>query len=393
MRQVLIDYSRSRAAGKRFHQKVELKSWLPERLEPRDDGFEVEDALRELGRSNPVWEKLLRLRVFDGYRAKEAARAVGLAESTARREFARARHWLRRELRKERTKRSFPRKALARYRILKKLGSGVTATVYLAKDRRLRKLVAMKVFDPNLLRDPRWSHRLAREARCAAELTHPNIAAFHEMIHSEGMDFIVMEYVPGGDLSKAIPKGGFPVDVSIDYALQIAQGLFEAHSCGIIHRDLKPSNIRFADGKVLKLLDFGLAKQISVDNLASEDPVITRPGTVMGTVGYMSPEQVLGQPTDIRTDIFSFGAILYELLTGRIAFREESPIETMNAILHEKPPALPSRVPCSLNRIVSRCLRKNPKRRYRTITAVIADLKLVASGFLQQELPLRPKST
>jgi Tol biopolymer transport system component/predicted Ser/Thr protein kinase len=243
--------------------------------------------------------------------------------------------------------------------------------VYRARDSHLKREVAIKVLPAAFSRDPERLRRFQQEAQAVAALNHPNILAIHQLGEHEGSPYIVMEYLEGETLRTRLREGALPVRKSIELAEQLAIGLAAAHDKGVVHRDLKPENIFVTrDGRV-KILDFGLAKlrpeAITPDaaTLASQ----TEPGVVMGTAGYMSPEQVRGQPTDHRSDLFSLGAILYEMLTGKRAFQGGTSVEIMNAILKEDPPEeteIARSIPPALGRIVGHCLEKNPAERFQS---------------------------
>jgi len=270
---------------------------------------------------------------------------------------------------------------LLHYELLERIGQGSRGTVYKARDTRLARLVAIKMLPPKLAMDPDSRRRFLREARCAATLSHPNTVTIHDIAQDKGVCFIVMEYVPGKTLRRTIRENGITPPKCVDIAIQIAEALVRAHAAGVIHRDLKPSNILIApDGRV-KIVDFGLAKFLRERGGLLPDAERTEPGTILGTAGYMSPEQARGKDCDGRSDIFSFGVMLHEMLTGRRAFVRKSAIETMSAILTENPPDLPSRVPAQIQRIVRRCLDKNPKRRFQTMRAVLSELKAARSSF------------
>jgi eukaryotic-like serine/threonine-protein kinase len=251
---------------------------------------------------------------------------------------------------------------LGRYEILSPLGAGGMGEVYRAHDTRLNRDVALKVLPEDFARDPSRRQRFEKEARVVAALNHPNIVAVYDV----GEDFLVSELVDGQTLlqtRKVAPRQ------AIDFAVQIAEGLAAAHAAGVAHRDLKPANIMISRDGRAKILDFGLAKMTQLrapGSSASEASTQTAEGVVMGTVGYMSPEQVKGQPADHRSDIFSFGVVLYEMLAGRRAFTGESSIEVMSAILKDDPPELPESIPPGLKRIVEHCIDKNPDRRFQS---------------------------
>ena len=244
--------------------------------------------------------------------------------------------------------------------------------VYRARDARLKRDVAIKVLPASYSQDEERLRRFEREAQAAGSLNHPNITAVYDIGTHDGAPYIVTELLEGETLSSALAGGKLPTRKAIDYALQIAHGLAAAHEKGIIHRDLKPENLFvLRDGRV-KILDFGLAKltHSETDPQATSLPTATggtEPGVVLGTLGYMSPEQVKGKPTDARSDIFSFGAILYEMLSGKRAFHGDSAAETMSAILREEPPDLSvtnQSIPPGLERIVRHCIEKNPEQRF-----------------------------
>jgi len=265
-----------------------------------------------------------------------------------------------------------PGARLGPYEILAPLGAGGMGEVYRARDRRLDRDVAVKVLPERLAADPDALARFEREAKAVAALSHPNILAIHDFETHEGIRYAVTELLDGSTLREYLEGGTVAPRKAVEYALQVAQGLAAAHEKGIIHRDVKPENIFVTrDGRV-KILDFGLAKggERPGREGVSQAPTVagqTEPGTVLGTVGYMSPEQVRGKEAGNRSDIFSFGAVFYEMLTGRRAFRGDSHIETMNAILTEEPGELSAAgrdVPAGLERIVRRCLEKDPGHRF-----------------------------
>src|SRR6266853_1724125 len=226
------------------------------------------------------------------------------------------------------------------YEVLALLGAGGMGEVYRARDSQLGRDVAIKVL-ANLASDPERLRRFEQEARAAAALNHPNILAVYQLGVHQGAPYLVSELLEGETIREQIKRGRVPVRKAIDYGVQIARGLDAAHQKGIVHRDLKPENLFLTKDERVKILDFGLAKltqdQPAVD---SDTPTLTErtePGIVMGTAGYMAPEQVRGKKADHRADIFAFGAILYEMLTGRRAFRKATSVETMSSILNEEP--------------------------------------------------------
>ena len=261
---------------------------------------------------------------------------------------------------------------LGPYEITGSLGVGGMGEVYRARDSKLNRDIAIKVLPERFAQDPAALARFEREAQAVAALSHPNILAIHDFGTQGGITYAVTELLEGDTLRGRLAQGALPVRKAVDYGVHIVLGIAAAHERGIVHRDLKPENVFVTNEGVVKILDFGLAKQNeATDNAGGRGEArtmaATDPGTVLGTVGYMSPEQVRGQTVDHRTDIFSFGAILYELLTGRRAFRGDSHVETMGAILREDPPEFSEvspGVPGSLERIIRRCLEKQPNDRF-----------------------------
>ena len=266
-----------------------------------------------------------------------------------------------------------PGTKLGPYEILAPLGSGGMGDVYRARDTRLGRDVAIKVLPEALTKDADRLRRFEQEARTIAALNHPNILGIHDVGTYDGAPFLVSELLEGKTLREAMEAVRLPVRRAIEYALGIVQGLAAAHEKGVVHRDLKPENVFITrDGRV-KILDFGLAKLASAKESREHEVTLTSPATlpgrVMGTVGYMSPEQVRGDDLDARSDLFSFGAVLYEMLSGRRAFRRDTSAETMTAILREEPPELSEtggHGPPGLQRILARCLEKNAERRFQS---------------------------
>ena len=260
---------------------------------------------------------------------------------------------------------------VSHYRILEKLGEGGMGVVYKAEDVRLGRLAALKFLPefPSGSSDKAVLARLEREARAASALNHPNIITIYDISSDAGPDFIAMEYVDGQTLLQAIPKRGFPLNQALLYGIQIAGALARAHSAGITHRDLKPSNVMVDRQGVIKVLDFGLAKLSEPASSSEEDPTstlqpLTEQGAIVGTVAYMSPEQAEGKPVDARSDIFSFGSLLYEMVTGRRAFQGDTKASTLAAVITKDPAASSAPIPYDLEKIISRCLRKQPERRF-----------------------------
>ncbi|MBX3276449.1 MAG: serine/threonine-protein kinase [Acidobacteria bacterium] len=277
---------------------------------------------------------------------------------------------------------------LNHYLVLAPLGAGGMGEVYRATDARLNREVAIKVLPAEFAQDADRLKRFEQEARATSALNHPNILTVYDIGTHQDQPYIVEELLDGEELRAQLSEGAIAPKKAIEYARQIADGLSAAHAKGIIHRDLKPENLFVTvDGRV-KILDFGLAKLKPQPNepIGSEvatQKKITDPGTVMGTVGYMSPEQVRGQDVDHRSDIFSFGVILYEILSGRRTFHGDSAIEVMNAILKEEPPELSetnTKVSPALDRIVRRCLEKKPERRFQSASDLGFALESVSSA-------------
>jgi Tol biopolymer transport system component/tRNA A-37 threonylcarbamoyl transferase component Bud32 len=261
--------------------------------------------------------------------------------------------------------------------------------VYRARDRKLERDVALKILPERLVTDPRALARFEREAKAVAALSHPNILSIFDFGNENETAFAAMELLEGETLAARLARGALPLRKSLDIATQVARGLAAAHERGIVHRDLKPDNVfLIRDGRV-KILDFGIARQVGIEALASSSEVdttppqgpATAPGTILGTVGYMAPEQVRAQPFDQRCDIFSLGVILYEMLTGHRAFQGASPIETMSAILREEPPeieSMPEGVSPALARLLRRCLEKRPQARFHSAADLAFALEALA---------------
>jgi tRNA A-37 threonylcarbamoyl transferase component Bud32/Tol biopolymer transport system component len=260
---------------------------------------------------------------------------------------------------------------LGPYEILAPLGAGAMGEVYRAMDTRLERLVALKVLPESFIEDKQRRWRFEREAKLLAALNHPNIAAIHAFEEISGRHLLVMEFLEGTTLREKLSAGSISQKDTVEYALQIANGLSAAHEKGIVHRDLKPANLFVTKDGQLKILDFGLAKRTEQERTDDETSAptaskLTEPGTVVGTLAYMSPEQVRGLPVDHRSDIFSFGAILYELLSGRRAFKRDTSADTMGAILREEPPEFGWNIPPALDHVVRRCLEKDRENRFQS---------------------------
>ena len=279
---------------------------------------------------------------------------------------------------------------LGPYEIVSLVGAGGMGEVYRARDSRLRREVAVKILPPSFAQDAERLRRFEQEVRVVGALNHPNILAIYDTGSHNGSPYLVSELLEGETLRKHMEGSPLPQRKAIDYGIQISRGLAAAHEKGVVHRDLKPDNIFVLHDGRIKILDFGLAKLTREDPLGSGTPELqtvdhpeshTVPGQVLGTVGYMSPEQVRGQATDHRTDIFALGAILYEMLTGKRAFKRDSSVETLNAILKEEPQELqeasPNLAP-GLDRVVRHCLEKNPAQRFQSASDIAFDLETIS---------------
>jgi eukaryotic-like serine/threonine-protein kinase len=273
---------------------------------------------------------------------------------------------------------------LGPYKILSLLGAGGMGEVYRAYDPRICRQVAIKVLPPNLFSDPDRLRRFDQEARAAGRLSHPNILVIHDVGLDSDSPYLVTEFLEGETLRERLKRGRIAKTKAIEYAMQIARGIAAAHEKGIVHRDLKPENIFICNDGRVKILDFGLAKLThrneTEQHNASKVDTATRSGIILGTVGYMSPEQIQGLPADTRSDIFSFGAILVEMLSGKQAFKGGSSIEILNSILKDEPLELSQRsedFPSMLQRLARSCLEKNPGDRFQSIS----DLAVVLDAF------------
>jgi eukaryotic-like serine/threonine-protein kinase len=289
-----------------------------------------------------------------------------------------------------------PGTRLGPYQIIKPLGAGGMGEVYRARDTRLDRDVAIKILPEQLSKDPMRKERFEREAKTISSLNHPHICVLHDIGSQDGTDYLVMECVEGETLAKRLEKGSLPLEQVLKFGAQIADALDKAHRSGVVHRDLKPGNIMLtATGA--KLLDFGLAKPAaSLTSVATmtaavtQDSPVTQQGTIVGTFQYMSPEQIEGKDLDGRSDIFSLGAVLYEMLTGQRAFPGQSQLSVASAILEKEPAPISSTkplTPATLDHGIRRCLAKDPEERWQTARDLALELKWVAEGGSQAGLP------
>ena len=261
-----------------------------------------------------------------------------------------------------------------RYAIIEELGRGGMGVVYKAEDTQLKRTAALKFLPPERTHIPELHERFMHEAQAAAALNHPNIITIYEINEHQNQTFIAMEYIEGQTLKDRVDQQPLPLEEVIDITLQLAEGLKKAHQKEIVHRDIKPANIIITDEGVVKILDFGVAKLRGTTRL-------TREGTTIGTAGYMSPEQALGKEADHRSDIWSLGVILYEMITGHLPFEGEHHQAVIYAILNKEPEpvtGLRSGVPLELERIINKALAKNPEERYQSVADLKVDLKTLA---------------
>ena len=273
-------------------------------------------------------------------------------------------------------------RTIGHYTIIEKIGEGGMGAVYKARDIRLDRFVALKMLPCEAVSNSERKRRFALEAKAASALNHPNIITIYDIDVVDGVDFIAMEYMAGHTLAEVIPPDGMDPTRAIPIGAQIADALATAHQSGIVHRDLKPSNIMVNEQGRVKVLDFGLAKLIEPVSgegaLTHTAATQTREGTILGTVSYMAPEQAEGRSVDQRADIFSFGAVLYEMLSGVQPFRHDSVLGTLAAIVRDDPPALDAAcIPPAVRQVVKRALEKNPEARYASggeLAAALASL-------------------
>ncbi|MBV9339365.1 MAG: serine/threonine protein kinase, partial [Acidobacteria bacterium] len=301
---------------------------------------------------------------------------------------------------------------VSHFRVLRKLGGGGMGVVYEAEDLRLGRHVALKFLPEGFSKDPQALERFEREARAASALDHPNICTVYNFGEHEGQPFIAMQYLEGKTLKELISDKPLNVEQVVELGIQVSEGLNAAHARGIIHRDIKTANIFVTDSGQAKILDFGLAKLVQAKRTAAEtvgasptlgfaEEDLTSPGTALGTVAFMSPEQVLGKALDPRTDLFSFGTVLYQMVTGALPFPGPASGAIFDAILHSSPAAprsLNPGMPEDLERIVNKALEKDRDLRYQTAGGLRGDLKLLKrdleSGKMAKRTPVfRPEPT
>src|ERR1700737_577044 len=267
-----------------------------------------------------------------------------------------------------------PGRRLGPYEILSSVGAGGMGEVYRPRDTRLNRIVAIKVLPTHLADRSELRERFEREARTIASLNHPHICTLFDIGDQDGVDYLVMEYLEGETLAQRLLKGSLPLEQVLQYAIEIADALDKAHRKGVTHRDLKPGNIMLTKTGT-KLLDFGLAKlkqevapaNVQLSELPTADDPLTAMGTIVGTLQYMAPEQLEDKEVDARTDIFAFGAVVYEMATSRRAFEGKSQASVIGAIMSSEPPSMSSlqpMTPPALDRIVKKCLAKEPEKRW-----------------------------
>src|ERR1700682_5403036 len=288
-----------------------------------------------------------------------------------------------------------PGRRLGPYEILSAIGAGGMGEVYRARDTRLDRIVAIKVLPTHLADRTELRERFEREARTIASLNHPHICTLHDIGQQDGVDFLVMEYLEGETLAQRLVKGPLSLDQVLQYAIEIADALDKAHRKGVTHRDLKPGNIMLTKSGT-KLLDFGLAKlkqEVAPTTPVSQLPTMTKAirgeGTILGTLQYMAPEQVEAKEVDARTDIFAFGAVVYEMATSRKAFEGKTSASVMAKIMEADPPSMTSlqpMTPPALDRVVKKCLAKEPEKRWQTASDLTDELKWITEGGSQVAL-------
>src|SRR6266508_1589638 len=285
---------------------------------------------------------------------------------------------------------------LGPYEILSALGAGGMGEVWKARDGRLGREVAIKVLPEAFAADAERLARFRREAHVLASLNHPHIAAIYGLEEADGVEGLVLELVPGETLAERLAKGALPIEEALEIARQIADALEAAHERGVVHRDLKPSNVKLTPEGKVKVLDFGLAKALTGEAPSTDvstSPTLTaaatQAGVALGTAAYMSPEQARGKPVDKRADVWAFGAVLYEMLTGRQPFAEDTVSDTLAAVLKTDPDwsAMPAVTPVPIRRLLRRCLQKDPRRRLRDIGDARIEIEEAMQGVSPDAAP------
>lgn len=291
-------------------------------------------------------------------------------------------------------------RTLLHYRITKELGKGGMGVVYKADDLKLHRTVALKVLLSDLLGDERARKRFLREARAASSIDHPNICTVYEINESPDLLFFVMQYVEGETLKKSIGGRPMPIETALDISLQLADALVEAHSRNVIHRDIKSSNIVMTERGQPKILDFGLAKFVPGNGLRPGDEAggmteLTQKGIPFGTASYMSPEQARGEEADKRSDLYSLGVVIYEMIAGRLPYRGKTSVDVMHAVLHDAPAPLPANVPAPVVRFLDRALAKDPNQRFQSAGEFLNELRRVARQIYAErgDLPLERQAS
>ena len=271
---------------------------------------------------------------------------------------------------------------VSHYKILEKIGEGVMGEVFLAEDTKLKRQICLKFLSTDLTRDESRKQRFIQEARAAAAIQHPHIAAVHDIDEADGRTFIAMEYIPGGSLRDVIESRKLGLRRALELGFQIADGLAKAHEKGVVHRDVKPENILVSEDGYAKIIDFGLAKLVEPvaeePSAETETRLKTKEGLVMGTVAYMSPEQARGDAVDARSDIFSFGTLLHEMLSGESPFKRRTAVESLSAVLKESPSPVTlsgMETPSEIPRILRKAMAKEPAERYQSMRDLALDLK------------------
>ena len=285
-------------------------------------------------------------------------------------------------------------RTLSHYEVIARLGQGGMGTVYRARDTSLGREVALKVLPAEMATDTAWLERFKREAQAVARLNHPGIVTIHSIEEADGVHFSTMELVEGRSIDQVLPASGFEIETTLELAVQIVGAVAAAHEAGIVHRDLKPANIMIGAGNRTKVLDFGLAKMAPMQSEDEETQLLTQAGTVLGTVPYMSPEQLSGKAVDQRSDVFSLGIVLYEMITGGRPFQGSNRAEILSSVLRdtpEPPSAIRTDTPADLERIIERCLRKDPAQRYADAIALRDELEaLRVDSWVGQETEQPP---